>query len=387
MRTAAAGTIGAFLALWLGTGAAFWTLITVYILAMPDVGSSLIKVGNRLLGTLAGAALAVVMVTMFPQTPAGAFIFFLIAIGVTLYISHVTPMAAYAFYLCAVTVILVGTSAWYDPANMSDVALLRFTNIAVGVISVWLAWQFVWPVKAQQRLSEGLQERLDRADTRLSGMLDAIDTGSSESLARVSPGQSVLAAHIALLNSAAAESADIDRHRGAWLGAITLVDRFASQVAALEGQLRPADLKGFSSEDRAALRNALEFVRHNWSLAHEALLSRGRIETGRPNAEGHLAALEHLQQSGDIDGDRAALLATLIVLVKHVPQAHDLVQWIATGHEEPSLKVNQDGARTRPSLWAPFRQVDVSALKAAIKATLATGIALVLSAAFDWQDA
>ena len=63
-RTFGAGMLALFIALALGLDEPKWSLMTVYIVAQPLGGMVLAKGIYRLLGTLAGAAMAVLLVAM-----------------------------------------------------------------------------------------------------------------------------------------------------------------------------------------------------------------------------------------------------------------------------------------------------------------------------------
>ena len=387
LRIAVAGSIGGFFALWLDPDNAFWTLIAVYILSMPDVGTSLIKVANRLIGTAVGAGLSVVIVAMFPQTLGAAYVCFALAVCATLYLSYATQLAPHAFFLTAVTLIIVGTSVWSDPTDIAMTALGRFTNIAIGIVAVYVSWQIAWPVKGEDYLTDGMRTRIDRADQRLANMDASLTSGSVEKLGLLPPGQSEFAGHIAALTAAAAESASVKKHHAAWLGAITLVDRFASQVSALEGLMMPAELSSLSSETSASLRHAIGLIRRTWQQANEAL-HHGQPMSKSPLAiDETLGSLDRALASGTLDPTQSIVVSTMQVLLRHLPQAHALVVWVTTGQDEAAMFVDAAGSRTQGPLESLFHGINHNALKTAVKATLAAAITMVLAAALHWKVA
>ena len=67
LRTFSAGMLALYIALALGLDEPKWALMTVYIVAQPLGGMVLAKGIYRLLGTLAGAAMAVVLVATLAQ--------------------------------------------------------------------------------------------------------------------------------------------------------------------------------------------------------------------------------------------------------------------------------------------------------------------------------
>jgi len=136
-----------------------WAALTVFIVAQPQSGLVLAKSFYRIIGTVIGAAVALLLVSLFAQERV-LFLGALAAwIGLCTYASkHSRNFAAYGFVLSGYTVAIVGITGALDPANAFFVAEARVTEISLGIIVAGVISQLVLPVSLAQSLRGAVAE-------------------------------------------------------------------------------------------------------------------------------------------------------------------------------------------------------------------------------------
>ncbi|MDG6093667.1 FUSC family protein [Acetobacter sp. AN02] len=128
------------LALWI---AAFWQLrsplsavTTVLIVANPVSGALLSKSVWRILGTIIGASLGIILMSAFPQQPMLYFAALAIAIGIACCVATLLRFfKAYAAVLSGYTIIMISAGAFADPDGIFMSAVDRLSVVTTGIIS------------------------------------------------------------------------------------------------------------------------------------------------------------------------------------------------------------------------------------------------------------
>jgi uncharacterized membrane protein YccC len=111
-----------------------WSWLTVWIVAQPTPGMVLSKSLYRVVGTIAGAAIAVVLIALFAQTPE----LFVLALallvgGCTVASNILTNFRAYATVLAGYTAGIVASDAINTPDQVFLIAMARGSAILVGI--------------------------------------------------------------------------------------------------------------------------------------------------------------------------------------------------------------------------------------------------------------
>lgn len=163
LRTLGAGLLALYLALALGLDEPKWSLMTVYIVAQPLGGMVLGKGLYRLLGTFAGALMALLMVALFAQTP----LLFFAAMGIWLAIctfcaTLLRNFRAYAFVLSGYTAMIIGLPGALAPDHAFAMALARVTEIGLGIGCSALTSLLIWPQSAGDAFLVRCREQLFR---------------------------------------------------------------------------------------------------------------------------------------------------------------------------------------------------------------------------------
>src|SRR5215831_7666029 len=134
-KTTASGLIALLIAFTFNLDQPQWALLTVFIVAQPQSGLVLAKSFYRIIGTFVGAAVALLLVSLFAQERV-LFLGSLAAwLGVCTYASrYARSFAGYSFALSGYTVAIVGISGALDPGNAFFIAVGRVTEISLGIM-------------------------------------------------------------------------------------------------------------------------------------------------------------------------------------------------------------------------------------------------------------
>lgn len=151
--------LGAGLALWcalrFGLEQPQWALMTSVIVAQPLSGMVVQKGLARLLGTLIGTVMSVVLVGLFAQAP------WLFLGAVALWLAVCTAAStmlrsawAYSFVLAGYTVAIIGLPAIDQPLTVFDQAVARCTEISLGILCATLVSALLWPQRVEHQLAQ-----------------------------------------------------------------------------------------------------------------------------------------------------------------------------------------------------------------------------------------
>jgi len=157
-RTFAAAMIALYIALALELPRPYWAMATCYIVSNPFVGATRSKALYRALGTVIGAAGAVVIVPSFVESP----IFFSVLValwtGTLLLLSMFDRTArSYVFLLAGYTLPLIALPAVTNPTAVFDLAISRTEEITLGIVVASIVGTVFFP----SRLAPTLIERTD----------------------------------------------------------------------------------------------------------------------------------------------------------------------------------------------------------------------------------
>jgi uncharacterized membrane protein YccC len=113
----------------------------------------------RIVGTVAGGVIGYLLTARFEQQP----ILYLLMVGAV--VGFGTAMFGYtkypyAFLLCALTTMVVASNGMTDPAFSWRPALVRISEVCVGVIAAILVTSLIWPRYARKEFLEKMREAL-----------------------------------------------------------------------------------------------------------------------------------------------------------------------------------------------------------------------------------
>ncbi|MEH8994050.1 FUSC family protein [Klebsiella quasipneumoniae subsp. quasipneumoniae] len=171
-KSFAAAMLAYYLALSIGLQRPSWAIITVYIVSQTSAGASLSRSVYRLVGTVVGAAVTVVIVPTFVNQPILCSVMLALWIAGSLCLSLLerTPRG-YAFLLAGYTASLIGFPAVSAPGTIFDLAVTRVEEIAIGILCAGLIHRFVLPVRIAGRFNSTLAQTLATARQRIADTL------------------------------------------------------------------------------------------------------------------------------------------------------------------------------------------------------------------------
>jgi uncharacterized membrane protein YccC len=172
---AAKTTASALLALWIAFAFNLdqpkWTLLTVFIVAQPQSGLVLAKSFYRIIGTLVGAAGALLLVSLFAQERVLFLGTLAVWIGLCTFASKLARnFAAYGFVLAGYSVAIIGIPGALDPGNAFFIAQARVTEISLGIMTTAAISHLVLPTS----LAQSLRQALASSRTQLAGAAVAL---------------------------------------------------------------------------------------------------------------------------------------------------------------------------------------------------------------------
>jgi uncharacterized membrane protein YccC len=138
----------------------YWAVFTVFIVANPLTGAVRSKTVFRLIGTVTGAAMALLLIPPLVDAPVLLSLAISLWIGLCVYMSLQDRRPhSYAFLLAGYTAAIVGFSVVNTPNAIFDTAVARVEEISVGLLCGAVAHSVIFP----QNVLKGLTERIDRA--------------------------------------------------------------------------------------------------------------------------------------------------------------------------------------------------------------------------------
>ena len=152
-KTTASGLLALLVAFTFDLDQPRWSLLTVFIIARPQTGFVLAKGFYRVIGTLVGAAVALLLVSLFAQERV-LFLGALAAwIGLCTFGSvNGRNFAAYGFVLSGYTAAIVGVPGALDAGNAFFIAVARVTEISLGILATGVISHVVLPVSLADAL-------------------------------------------------------------------------------------------------------------------------------------------------------------------------------------------------------------------------------------------
>lgn len=147
LKTFMAAMLALFIAISLNLQNPMWAMGTVFIVANPLAGVLSSKAVYRLLGTLTGACLSILVLPPFINSPLPFSLIIALWVSFCLYVSLLdrTPRS-YFFMLAGYTTALIGFSAVADPTHLFDISLSRFEEITLGILCATVISRVFFPL-------------------------------------------------------------------------------------------------------------------------------------------------------------------------------------------------------------------------------------------------
>ncbi|MBB3228262.1 putative membrane protein YccC [Luteibacter sp. Sphag1AF] len=310
-----AAMLAFYLALVLQLPNPYWSFATVYIVSHPLSGATRSKAVYRALGTLIGAAMAVVLVPTFAESP----LMLVFAIGcwatLSLYLSlRNNRPSAYCFLLASYTTPLVAIPAILAPGSIFDIALARSEEILLGIVCASVVSALLFPSRVSPLFHARVEAVLrDAANWTTTRLADPTHRAPPALRARLLSDVVSLDALITQLSYDSARRGQEDEARQIRVRMTMLIP----QVAALSDALAAIDSRRVPRGDglRDALENTLAWMREGTTAdSHTAALLRTKVQDARDAVT--LPLLDHALITNALDrlGDLIDLWQDCLVL-------------------------------------------------------------------------
>ena len=141
LRLWASVCLALFVAFWLELDDPFWAGISAAIVCQPQLGASLRKGWFRMIGTVVGAAMIVVLTACFPQDRIAYLGFLALWCSICAFGATILPnFASYAAALSGYTAAIIGVSTLGATGGTSPdvfmLAITRATEICIGIAPI-----------------------------------------------------------------------------------------------------------------------------------------------------------------------------------------------------------------------------------------------------------
>jgi uncharacterized membrane protein YccC len=162
-KSVLASCLGAWLAMWLRLEAPSTTMVTVAIVMHPQSGMVQAKSFYRALGTLAGSLFGLTLLCVFPQQRE----MFLVCLSLWVALCAGGAMfyrnfMAYGFVLAGYTAAIVSLPATGNPLNVFDSALMRVSEVLLGIAVAGVVSDVVLPERLRLVLRRNARMQFDR---------------------------------------------------------------------------------------------------------------------------------------------------------------------------------------------------------------------------------
>ncbi|PTY00807.1 hypothetical protein DB346_14450 [Verrucomicrobia bacterium LW23] len=197
LRTTVAVLLSLFWAFAMNLESPGWAPTTAIVLASPYHGQVISKGVYRLIGTCAGASMAVFIVAVFAQTPELCLLVVALWIGGCMFAATMLRnFVAYGAMLAGFSASVVVLGALPDhPLRVLDIALARVCAIALGILATALVAGIFTPGGATRQMNDHLRRLL-------TDLTHVLRTYSSADFApQVAPRRRALAGEIIALDS------------------------------------------------------------------------------------------------------------------------------------------------------------------------------------------
>ncbi|WP_454280439.1 FUSC family protein [Sphingomonas sp. Marseille-Q8236] len=239
----AAAMLALFVSFSLGLERPFWAMATVYITSQPLSGAVRSKAVFRLIGTMIGGLVTVLLVPALVNAPV------LLSLALALWVAGCqfvslldrTPRS-YVFMLAGYTAALIGFPSVLHPDGIFETAVLRVQEIGIGVSCAAIIHSVVWPRSVAGVYGARAKAVLANAESWIADILAVEET------ARTTPERRRLAADVTDLHVTAThipfDTARIRPTRGLLTGLQDVLVQLIPLVSALEDRLRSLSAEG-----------------------------------------------------------------------------------------------------------------------------------------------
>jgi uncharacterized membrane protein YccC len=157
-RTWIAGILALYIAFFCQLESPYWAPIATWISSLPIPGMTISKGMYRILGSIVGALMGLVLIALFAQTPNLFILALALWVGAcTLCANLMTNFRAYASVLAGYTTAIVALPTVPHPNQIFDVAMARGSCTIIGIICAVVVTRLFAPHKAREQVLHKLK--------------------------------------------------------------------------------------------------------------------------------------------------------------------------------------------------------------------------------------
>ncbi|EPB9494632.1 TPA: FUSC family protein [Pseudomonas aeruginosa] len=286
-----AAMIALYIAFSMGLSNPFWTVITTYIVSQPKAGAVVSKAIYRLIGTVAGASMALFLVPPLVQSQVLLAMTLSLWLGLCVFLATIDRTSrSYLFVMAGVTASVVAFPCLGEPMSIFDVAVARVEEITLGILCATVVHTVFWPESSAKLLIDEVEKTLDSAMRWTAGNLtpnrpEPIDAETRKLAVAVNGIHD-------LLTHARFELGGGEMHSDVFSALLVQLERLlpvSADIGSLLAEMGPEQLSPQLTETLSAVRALLDVPQNATTDVKQQLLQRCAIRAARlePNMSWH----------------------------------------------------------------------------------------------------
>ncbi len=145
----------------------YWAALSAVIVMQVNVADSIRMCWYRLSGTAVGAAMGVLTILVFPQTPGMTLLSLFLSVAFCAYMTKYNDR----YRMAAITVSIIVLASLGQPERVSF-ALFRFLEIGIGVACAFLVSIAIWPMRGGTALRARLRDHFSACAAMYGELID-----------------------------------------------------------------------------------------------------------------------------------------------------------------------------------------------------------------------
>ena len=139
----------------------YWAGLTVWMVTQPVPGMAISKGFYRIIGTIIGATMGVVLIALFSQAPELYILALAAWMGICTFLSNLlSNFRGYATVLAGYTAAIVSLGAYLAPDQVFDVAMARGSCTLIGIICSMVITLIFAPLRAKVTVVREIQDAI-----------------------------------------------------------------------------------------------------------------------------------------------------------------------------------------------------------------------------------
>ncbi|MCT6896294.1 MAG: FUSC family protein [Commensalibacter sp.] len=284
LRTIIASFLALAISLWMEMDSPKWAVMTVWIISQTSRGETITKSKWRIVGTIVGVVVSVLIVAAFPQQP---FLFEICLAcwigGCCFFASLIRSSSSYSVVLAGYTCTIIAFTASSDPENVFMLAMSRGTYIILAVLCQDLV-ERIFAYNQEKQARSNIEKNMLMAITGALNVIKDVFNGDYQAVYRVRETFSAIAATRNTLEFRKAEMTGNDHmidHVHATLFSVVIVLTRLMNLVLYMREFKEAgnDFHSIFSQVHTYVQSLIQFINKNMDFrAHMQKLADLRWE-------------------------------------------------------------------------------------------------------------